>query len=111
MQMRAHHKVVTGIGILLIAYAASVGIGVYRMTSSEVFSMAKVSLAGYLTVLKSPDAGQSFHLKWFAPWQFSSGPNSGRTQFLLCTPAAHCYTLKAQKFKGKWTVNEVIPIR
>ena len=111
MQMRPHHQVITGIGILLMAYAASVGIGVYRMTSSEAFSMAKVSLAGYLTVLKSPDAGQSFHLKWFAPWQFTSGPNSGRTQFLLCTPAEHCYIVRAHKFKGQWTVNEVVPVR
>ena len=111
MQMRPHHKVITAVGILLVAYAASVGIGVYRMTFSEAFPMAKVSLAGYLAALKSPDATQSFHLKWFAPWQFSSGPNSGRTQFLLCTPAANCYIIKAHKFKGKWTVSEVIPVR
>ena len=73
--------------------------------------MAKVSLAGYLAALKSPDAGEPFHLKWFAPWQFSSGPNSGRTQFFMCSPAEHCYIVKAHKFRGKWVVNEVIPVR
>ena len=110
MQVRPHHKIITGIGILLAAYAASVGVGVYRITSSEVLPRVKVSLAGYLMALKSPDAMQSFHLKWYAPWQFSSGPNNGRTQFLLCTPSAHCYTVKAHKVRGKWTVSEVIPV-
>ena len=109
--MRPNLKVVTALGVLVAAYFASVGIGVYRMTSSEALPMAKVSLAGYLASLKSPDALASFHLKWFAPWQFSSGPNSGRAQFLLCSPAAHCYTLKAHKFRGVWTVSEVIPER
>jgi hypothetical protein len=109
--MRPPVKVIACVGLLLVAYAASVGIGVYRLTSSDAFPMAKVSLAGYLAALKSPDAAESFHLKWFAPWQFSSGLNSGRTQFLMCTPTAHCYIVKAHKFRGKWAVSEVIPVR
>ena len=109
--MRPPVKVITVIAALLVAYAASVGVGVYRITSSDAFPMSKLSLAGYLAALKSPDAAEPFHLKWFAPWQFSSGPNSGRTQFLMCSPAEHCYIVKAHKFKGKWVVSEVIPVR
>lgn len=98
-------KIVAVILLLVTAYFASIGVGVFRLTSSEIFPFAKKALNSYLVSTNSKNAGETFHLKWFAPWQFTANSSKGLAQFLLCTPKDDCYPVTAEKIDGVWQID------
>ncbi|MES2400817.1 MAG: hypothetical protein V4573_12585 [Pseudomonadota bacterium] len=102
-------KIIIGILVLLVAYFASIGVGVYRITSSPLFPESKRALAEYLAAKKSPDALEPYHLRWWWSWTFQKRSAMSVAEYPLCTPAKHCYIIKAWTVNGKWVVNEVIP--
>ena len=53
------------------AYGASVGIGAYRITTSDAFPIAKSALTGYLTSVNSKDASKPPYFKWWRFWYFN----------------------------------------
>ena len=57
-------KVVTWIVGIVAAYAVSVGIGVYRITSAGMFPLAEKGLAAYLVAINSSEANKPIHFKW-----------------------------------------------
>ena len=98
-------KVVTWIVGILAAYAVSVGVGVYRLTSAGMFPLAENGLAAYL-VAKSPnEAHKPIYFKWWSSWYFRNSASDGWAQFLLCTSSADCHTVIAYVSLGKWQVN------
>lgn len=109
ISMTPSMKVAATVVLVVLAYCVSVAVGVYRLTSSEVFPMAKLALANYLAPLNSPDAKEPYHLKWWSSWHFRDGYSSGEAEFFLCTPQKRCYTMKAFRVNGKWVVTEAIP--
>ncbi|MES2911285.1 MAG: hypothetical protein V4718_07860 [Pseudomonadota bacterium] len=104
----AHNKFIVITLVLLAAYFASIGWGVYRITSSEVFPLSKKALAEYLAAKKSPDALEPYQLRWWSSWNFRTRSAGSVAEFQLCTPARHCYLIKAWTANGKWVVTEVI---
>ena len=98
-------KVVTWIVGIVAAYALSVGIGVYRITSAGMFPLAEKGLAAYL-VAKSPnEAHKPIYFKWWSSWYFRNSASDGWAQFLLCTSSADCHTVIAYMSLGKWQIN------
>ena len=73
--------------VLLAAYFASIGWGVYRITSSEVFPLSKKMLAEYLASRKSPDALEPYQLRWWSSWNFRTWSAGSVAEFQLCTPS------------------------
>ena len=103
-------KLLTVILVLLVAYFASIGIGVYRITSSDVFPLARKALVAELTLQKSPDAFEPYHLRWWWSWNFKNRREGGEADFPLCTPAGHCYLIRAVTVDhGVWRVIDITP--
>jgi hypothetical protein len=65
-------KVTAWIFGIVAAYAVSVGIGAYRIVSSEMFPLAKKGLAAYLIATKSSEGNQPIHFKWWSSWYFKN---------------------------------------
>lgn len=103
--MNSKTKVIAWIFAIVVAYCASVGLGAYRIVSSEVFPMAEKGLAAYLVATKSSEANQPIHFKWWSSWFFKNSTSDGLAQFLLCTPSApRCHTIIAYGVDGGWHV-------
>lgn len=100
-------KVIAWIFGILAAYAASVGVGAYRIVSSEMFPLAEKGLAAYLVATKSSEANKPIHFKWWSSWFFKNSTSDGLAQFLLCTSssASHCHTIIAYGAEGMWYIN------
>ncbi|MFS2033192.1 hypothetical protein ACEN8I_04120 [Polaromonas sp. CT11-55] len=99
-------KVITWIVGIVAAYAASVGVGAYRIASSEMFPLAEKGLAAYLDATKSGEANKPIHFKWWSSWYFRNNLSDGLAQFLLCTsPPSHCHTIIAYGADGQWHIN------
>ncbi len=94
-------KIINIILVIAAAYCASVGFGVYRITSSDVFPLAKKGLAAYLVASKSSDANETPYFKWWYSWYF----RDGETQFSLCSPSGPCHIIIGYTDKGKWAIN------
>ena len=103
--MSLNRKVAAIIFLLIAAYFASIAVGVYRLKSSALYPMTENALAAYLQSIKSEEAAGPFHMKWFAPWQFSASSSKGLSQFLLCTASERCYRMSAIKIDGKWNID------
>jgi len=98
-------KVVAWIAGIVVAYAASVGLGAYRIASSDLYPLAEKGLAAYLVATKSSEANKPIYLKWWSSWYFRNSLNDGLAQFLLCTSSrAHCHTIIAYGVEGQWYV-------
>ena len=98
-------KITKIILFIAVAYCASVGFGVYRITSSQVFPQAKKGLAAYLIASNSSEANKPTYLKWWSSWYFKDGLSDGRAQFSLCSVSEHCHTIIAYTVGGKWAIN------
>jgi hypothetical protein len=100
-------KVIAWIFGILAAYAASVGVGAYRIVSSEMFPLAEKGLAAYLVATQSSEANKPIHFKWWSSWFFKNSTSDGLAQFLLCTSssASHCHTIIAYGAEGMWYIN------
>jgi hypothetical protein len=98
-------KVVTWIVGLVAAYAVSVGIGVYRLTSAGMFPLAEKGLASYLVARKSSEANKPIYFKWWSSWYFKNHPSDGWAEFLLCTSSADCHKIIAYTDLGRWQIN------
>lgn len=98
-------KVVTWIVGIVAAYALSVGLGAYRITSAGMYPLATKGVAAYL-VAKSPrEANKPVYFKWWSSWYFRNSASDGLAQFLLCTSPADCHTVVAYVAFGKWQIN------
>jgi hypothetical protein len=98
-------KVIAWIFGIVAAYAASVGIGAYRIVSSDMFPPAKKGLAAYLIATKSSEAHKPIHFKWWSSWYFKNNTSDGMAQFLLCTASAlRCHSIIAYGAAGKWHI-------
>ncbi|SDN81859.1 hypothetical protein [Polaromonas sp. JS666] len=98
-------KVIAWIFGIVAAYAASVGIGAYRIVSAEMFPLAKGGVADYLRATKSSDANKPLYFKWWSSWYFKNSSSDGMAQFLLCAPSAQCHTVVAYVSAGRWHIN------
>ena len=85
---------------IIAAYCASVGFGVYRLTSSEAFPLARKALASYLVASNSRDAGEPSHLRWWRSWFYRDGD----TRFSLCSQSGTCHAIVGYKLHGKWII-------
>jgi uncharacterized protein YdbL (DUF1318 family) len=103
--MRLSKKLLAYLCAVTVAYCSSVGIDVYRITTSDAFPLAKSALTGYLGSVNSKDASKPPYLKWWRYWYFKDGYSSGYANFLLCTSLKQCYTIKSQKKNGNWATN------
>ena len=103
--MSLNKKVIATVSLLIAAYFASIAVGVYRLKSSALYPLTEKALAAHLQSIKSEDAAGSFHMKWFAPWQYSASASKGLSQFLLCTVSERCYRMSAVKIDGKWHID------
>jgi hypothetical protein len=100
------HKKITAIVLLLVAaYFASIAVGVYRLKSSALYPITENALASHLKSINSKEAAGPFHMKWYAPWQYSAGASKGLSQFLLCTTSGRCYRMTAVKIDGTWNID------
>lgn len=91
--------------LLVAAYVASIVAGVYRLKSSALYPYTEAALAAHLKSINSKEAAVPFHMKWFAPWQYSADSSKGLSQFLLCTASEQCYRMTAIKLNGAWQIN------
>ena len=103
--MSLNKKVIAVVLLLIAAYVASIAVGVYRLKSSTLYPITEKALAAHLQSIKSDEATRPFHMKWFAPWQYSASASKGWSQFLLCTVSERCYRMSAVKLDGKWHIN------
>ena len=103
--MSFNKKMVVGILLLITAYFASIAVGVYRLKSSALYPITQNALTTYLKTINSNEAAGPFHMKWYAPWQFSASASKGLSQFQLCTASENCYRVNAIKINGKWTID------
>ena len=103
--MSLSKKVTLVILLLVAAYLASIAVGVYRLKSSALYPYTEKALAAHLKSINSKEAAGPFHMKWFAPWQYSAGSSKGLSQFLLCTASERCYRMSAVKIDGKWNID------
>jgi hypothetical protein len=99
-------KVIAWIFGILAAYAASVGLGAYRIVSSEMFPLAEKGLAAYLVATKSSGANKPIRFKWWSSWFFKNSTSDGLAQFLLCTSSSpsRCHTIIAYGVAGEWHI-------
>lgn len=98
-------KVIAWIVGIVAAYAASVGIGAYRIVSSEMFPLAEKGLAAYLVATKSSEANKPIHFKWWSSWYLRNSLSDGLAQFLLCTSSSsHCHAIIAYGANGQWHI-------
>lgn len=102
--MSLNKKVIVAILLLVAAYLASIALGVYRLKSSALYPMSEKALVAHLTSIKSRHAAGPFHLKWYAPWQYSAGASKGLSQYQLCTASGLCYRVIAVKANGVWNI-------
>ena len=102
--MSLNKKVVAIILLLVSAYLASIAVGVYRLKSSALYPISEKALAAHLTSIKSGLAAGPFHMKWYAPWQYSAGASKGLSQYQLCTASGLCYRVIAVKANGVWSI-------
>ena len=100
--MSLNKKVIATILLLVAAYFASIAVGVYRLKSSALYPMTEKALAAHLRSINSEQAAGPFHIKWYAPWQYSASASKGLSQFQLCTASGHCYRVIAVKADGVW---------
>jgi hypothetical protein len=98
-------KVIAWIFGIVAAYAASVGVGAYRIASADMFPLAKKGLAAYLVASGSPEANKPIHFKWWSSWYFRNNASDGWAQFLLCTSSADCHSIIAYVDLGRWQIN------
>lgn len=98
-------KVFTSIFAVVAVYCASVGLDAYRLTSSEVFPLARKGVAAYLVATKAGGSRDVFRLKWWSSWYFRNNSFDGRAQFLLCADRKDCHMVIAYRDKGKWSIN------
>ena len=103
--MSLRSKVIAVILLLAAAYFASIAVGVHRLKSSALYPHAEKALATHLTAITSKEATGPFHMKWFAPWQYSASASKGLSQFLLCTASERCYRMSAVKIDGVWNID------
>lgn len=97
-------KVIAVLLLIITAYAASIAVGVYRLKSSALYPYAEETLAAYLKSINSKDAAGPFDMKWYRPWQYSTGSSKGLSKFLLCTASERCYPMHAAKIDGEWII-------
>lgn len=100
--MSLNRKVAAIIFLLIAAYLASIAVGVYRLKSSALYPMTEKALATHLISIKTDHAASPFHMKWYAPWQYSAGASKGLSQYQLCTASGLCYRVVAVKEDGVW---------
>ena len=98
-------KVIAWIFGILAAYCASVGIGVYRISSSEMFPLTKKGAAAYLVATRSSEANKPIYFKWWSSWYFRNQPSNGWAEMKMCTSSAACHTVIAYTDGGRWQVN------
>lgn len=98
-------KVLTSIFALVAVYCASVGLDAYRLTSSEVFPLARKSVAAYLVATEAGGSRDVFRLKWWSSWYFRNNSFDGRAQFQLCADRTDCHTVIAYRDNGRWSIN------
>lgn len=101
-------KVAAWIFGILAAYGASVGAGVYRITSAEMYPLAKRGAAAYLAATKPSEANQPIYFKWWSSWYFKNHPTTGWAEMKMCTSRAACHTVIAYTIParpGKWEIN------
>ncbi|WP_411879569.1 hypothetical protein [Polaromonas sp. YR568] len=98
-------KVVTWIVGIVAAYAVSVGLGAYRITSAGMFPLAEKGLAAYLVAGNSSEANKPIYFKWWSSWYFKNHPSDGWAEFLLCTSSADCHKIIAYTDFGRWQIN------
>ena len=103
--MSTNKKIIAVMVLLLSAYAASIAVGVYRLKSSALYPITENALATHLKSINSKEAGGPFYMKWYVPWQYSSGASKGVSQFQLCTASQRCYRMTAVKIDGKWNID------
>ena len=103
--MSRHKKIVAVMLLLVAAYFASIAVGVYRLKSSALYPASEKALAAHLASINSKEAAGPFHMKWFAPGQYSASASKGLSQFLLCTASARCYRMTAVKLDGVWNID------
>ena len=102
--MSLNKKVIATILLLVAAYVASIAVGVYRLKSSALYPMTEKALAAHLRSIKSEQAAGPFHIKWYAPWQYSASASKGLSQFQLCTASGLCYRVIAVKADSVWKI-------
>ena len=102
--MSLNKRVIATILLLVAAYFASIAVGVYRLKSSALYPMTEKALAAHLTLIKSGHAAGPFHMKWYAPWQYSASASKGLSQYQLCTASGLCYLVIAVKENGIWKI-------
>lgn len=103
--MNRKTKVIAWIFAVVAAYCASVGLGAYRIASSEMFPLAEKGLAAYLVATQSSEANQPIHFKWWSSWFFRNSTSDGLAQFSLCTsPSSRCHAIIAYGVAGKWHI-------
>lgn len=100
--MSLNKKVIAIVLLLITAYAASIAVGVYRLKTSALYPITEKALAAHLTLIKSAHAAGPFHMKWYAPWQYSASASKGLAQYELCTASGLCYRVIAFKADGVW---------
>ena len=103
--MSLNIKVIATTLLLIAAYFASIAVGVYRLKSSTLYPITEKALAAQLQSNKSEEAAGPFHMKWFAPWQYSASTSKGWSQFLLCTVSERCYRMSAIRIDGQWHID------
>jgi hypothetical protein len=98
-------KVIASIVALVAAYCASVGLDAYRLTSSEIYPLARKSVAAYLVATKAGGSRDVFHLKWWSSWYFRNNSYDGRAEFFMCADRKDCHKVVAYRDNGRWSIN------
>ena len=103
--MSLSKKIIATVVLLVLAYFASIAVGVYRLKTSALYPITEKALAAHLTSINSKEAAGPFHMKWYGPWQYSSSASKGISKFWLCTPSDRCYMMFAVKIDGVWNID------
>lgn len=98
-------KVIAWIFGIFAVYCASVGVGVYRITSSEIFPLAKRGLAAYLVATQSSEANKPIYFRWWTSWYFRNQRSDGWAEMKMCTSRSACHTVIAYSNRGRWRIN------
>ena len=74
--------------LLVSAYVASIAVGVYRLKSSALYPHTEATLAAHLKSINSKEVAGPFHMKWFAPCQYSASTSKRLSRFYCVQPAS-----------------------
>lgn len=99
----AKRKLFITLALVLLMSVLIGALGQFWIKNSEPYHLGRAAVGSRLGV-----STELVELKRLAPFQFSDGAWSGQALFVLCGPAAKCFTVVAKKRDARWSVVDLV---